>query len=61
VLYFGTFEQNLERIESAELEGEELEWNLKIAADIEEIRLRREARLAAMTREPEVILWQKQG
>jgi hypothetical protein len=61
VLYFGTYEQNMERIRSSILEGEELERNLRLAKDIEEIRLRREARLAAMNREPEVILWQKQG
>jgi hypothetical protein len=56
VLFFGTLEQNLERIRLAELEGEELAENLKWAEDVENARLRHEARLEAMKQLPSDIV-----
>ncbi|MDR0875989.1 MAG: hypothetical protein LBN12_07265 [Clostridiales Family XIII bacterium] len=54
VLYFGTYEQNMERIRSSVLDEAQLERNLRLAKEIEEIRLFREARLEAMKREQSV-------
>ncbi|MDR0851162.1 MAG: hypothetical protein LBN36_01570, partial [Clostridiales Family XIII bacterium] len=56
VLLLGTLEQNLERIRLAELEGEELEKNLRLAEDLEKARIFREARWEAMRHEQKIPL-----